>query len=106
MHAVARRVVEWGPRSVSHPFAQAHKRPTIAGVPGPYRLFFYSLDCAEPAHVHVARERRTCKIWLERVTVARNRGFSARELNCIRAIVFEHRPAIVEAWNEHCRRAQ
>jgi len=22
--------------------------PTIKGVPGPYRLFFYSFDCNEP----------------------------------------------------------
>ncbi len=27
--------------------------PAVKDIPGPYRLFFYSFDCAEPAHVHV-----------------------------------------------------
>ena len=31
--------------------------PTIPGIPGPYRIFFYSFDCNEPKHVHVRRER-------------------------------------------------
>ena len=31
--------------------------PTIRGIPGPYRFFFYSFDCNEPKHVHVRRER-------------------------------------------------
>ena len=39
--------------------------PTIKGVPGPYRLLFYSFDCNEPPHVHAWRERATCKFWLD-----------------------------------------
>lgn len=35
--------------------------PTLRDVPGPYRIFFYSFDCQEPMHVHVQRERKTCK---------------------------------------------
>jgi len=37
--------------------------PTIKGIPGPYRFFFYSFDCNEPmhVHVHVERERMSCK---------------------------------------------
>jgi len=38
--------------------------PTIRGIPGPYRFFFYSFDCNEPQHVHVRRERMLCKFWL------------------------------------------
>jgi hypothetical protein len=37
--------------------------PTVHGIPGPYRLFFYSFDCYEPKHVHVRRERMVCKFW-------------------------------------------
>ena len=44
--------------------------PTIRGVPGPYRLFFYSFDCNEPMHVHVRRDRNVCKFWLEPVALA------------------------------------
>ncbi len=35
--------------------------PTVHGIPGPYRFFFYSFDCYEPRHVHVRRERMVCK---------------------------------------------
>ena len=76
--------------------------PRIQGLPGPYRFFFTSFDCNEPAHVHVERENRTCKFWLEPLGLARNHGFRARELNGIRRIIQTHFRAILEAWNEHC----
>jgi hypothetical protein len=75
--------------------------PTIRNVPGPYRLFFYSFDCNEPKHVHVQRERMVCKFWLEPVVLSFNEGFSPVELNRIRKLIVEHRPRILEAWNEH-----
>ncbi len=43
-----------------------------------------------------------CKFWLESVVLASSHGFSARELNQIRAIIDRHLPRIQEAWNEHC----
>ena len=76
--------------------------PTIRGIPGPYRVFFTSFDCAEPPHVHVEREAKTCKFWLEPLSLARNHGFTARELNIIRRLVSSHRAAILEVWREHC----
>jgi hypothetical protein len=30
--------------------------PSVKGIPGPYRFFFYSFDCLEPEHIHVKRE--------------------------------------------------
>lgn len=76
--------------------------PTIKGVPGPYRLFFYSFDCNEPAHVHVERERYSCKFWLGRFDLASNDGFNARELNRIRVLLRKTEPKIRRAWDEHC----
>jgi hypothetical protein len=76
--------------------------PRVSGVPGPYRFFFYSFDCHEPKHVHVRRERTVCKFWLEPVSLARNYGFSPRELNVIRSYIEEHLARIREAWDEHC----
>lgn len=76
--------------------------PRIAAIPGPYRLFFTSFDCNEPAHVHVERENKTCKFWLEPLGLARNHGFVARELNVIRRTIEMHRASILEAWHEHC----
>jgi hypothetical protein len=46
--------------------------PRIKDIPGPYRVFFTSFDCNEPAHVHVERENSTCKFWLEPIELARN----------------------------------
>jgi hypothetical protein len=76
--------------------------PTIRNIDGPYRLFFYSFDCNEPRHVHVQREKMTCKFWLEPVSLARNRGFSAQELNRIRRLIVVYEEVIVEAWHDHC----
>ena len=76
--------------------------PTVRGIPGPYRVFFFSFDCNELPHVHVSRERMLCKFWLEPLALARNNGFSAKELNRIRALIAENHVRLVEAWNEHC----
>lgn len=76
--------------------------PRIAGIPGPYRLFFTSFDCNEPSHLHVERENKTCKFWLEPLGLVRNHGFGARELNVIRRTIETHRAWILEVWHEHC----
>lgn len=34
--------------------------------------------------------------------LAANDGFTARELNRVRAVVIEHIERIRSAWNEHC----
>lgn len=75
--------------------------PTVKNIPGPYRLFFYSFDCNEPKHVHVQKESVVCKFWLEPIVLAKNYGFSPRELNIIRKMVQHNRTKIMEAWNEH-----
>ena len=76
--------------------------PRIKGIPGPYRVFFTSFDCNEPAHVHVERDNATSKFWLEPLALARNHGFGAPELNAIRRLINAHRPQILEVWHEHC----
>jgi hypothetical protein len=78
--------------------------PRVAGIPGPYRIFFTSFDCNEPPHVHVEREDKACKFWLEPLRLARSHGFSARELSRIRGIIETYRDMILEAWHEHCGR--
>jgi hypothetical protein len=79
--------------------------PTIPDIPGPYRFFFYSFDCNEPMHVHVERDRESCKFWLEPLALAANRGFSAKELNRIRVLIADHLGVIRNAWSRHCSRA-
>jgi len=76
--------------------------PTVRGIAGAYRFFFYSFDCNEPPHVHVKREGMTCKFWLDPVNFAGNDGFSAHELTQVRRLVAAHRDLLMEAWHEHC----
>jgi hypothetical protein len=76
--------------------------PTIKGIPGPHKFFFYSFDCNEPPHVHVRRENTVCKFWIEPIALAQNHGFSPQELNQIRVTIQANLSRIQEAWNEHC----
>jgi hypothetical protein len=76
--------------------------PSIPGIPGPYRFFFYSFDCAEPMHVHVERDEATCKFWLWPLSLAGNAGFSPREINRIRSVIQEYLEVMTDAWNKHC----
>lgn len=76
--------------------------PTGKDIDGPYRLYFYSFDCDEPRHVHVQREHMICKFWLEPLALAKNSGFSAKEISVIRRVIAINRFKVLEAWNEHC----
>jgi len=76
--------------------------PTVKNIAGPFRLYFYSFDCNGPPHVHVQREDRLCKFWLEPVKLAKNDGFSAREFTQIRNLVQAHLARIMGASDEHC----
>ena len=37
---------------------------------GPYRVYFYSHESNEPAHVHIDRDQASCKFWLSPVSLA------------------------------------
>jgi hypothetical protein len=72
--------------------------PTVLRADG-FRFYFYSHEPGEPAHVHVDKGGASAKVWLDPVSLARNRGFRARELNVIIRLVRDHRSALLEAWN-------
>ena len=71
--------------------------PTILR-PGPYRIYFHSHEPNEPPHVHVDREKFSCKFWLGPVSLARNLGFSANELRRIASILTENEERLLEVW--------
>ena len=72
--------------------------PTVLRT-GPYRIYFYSHEPNEPPHVHIDREDLSCKFWLKPVALARNLGFSAKELRDIEKIITENNQLLWEAWN-------
>lgn len=74
--------------------------PTILRL-GPYRLFFYSADGAEPPHVHIERDRSIAKYWLAPVRLAHSRGLAAAELRRLERLIVEHEPVLLEAWHEY-----
>jgi hypothetical protein len=69
---------------------------------GPYRYFFYSADCAEPAHIHIERDQQVAKLWLVPLHIAESGGFKQRELGRIRHLVAERQALLLKAWHEHC----
>ena len=73
--------------------------PTVFRV-GPYRLFFYSGDRVEPPHVHVERDARQAKVWLDPVRLEYSRGFSGAEINRIMRLTEENREVLLTTWEE------
>ena len=73
---------------------------------GPYRAYFVTHDCREPPHVHVDRGDSTAKVWLQPLSLAGLVGFPDHELRRIVRELDEHRGVLLEAWDEHCRKAR
>jgi len=67
---------------------------------GPYRFFFVSLDYHEPPHVHIKRENKVAKFWLDPVVLEKAGGFNRTELNKIAELVYENREHLLERWYE------
>jgi hypothetical protein len=74
--------------------------PTVLNESG-FRFFFYSLEGAEPPHVHVEHGDAVAKFWLDPVELARSHGFRAHEMRRARILVIEHRLRFLEAWHGH-----
>lgn len=68
---------------------------------GPYRVYFYSHDLIEPPHVHVDRDDRSAKFWLNPASLARNLGFKSKELRVIERLLVENEALLLAAWQEH-----
>ncbi|HEY0080256.1 MAG TPA: DUF4160 domain-containing protein [Pyrinomonadaceae bacterium] len=74
--------------------------PTILRA-GPYRFFFYAGDRDEPPHVHVERDDKMAKFWLEPVRLQNSGGFGRTEINRIQKLVEEKQEDLLRKWNEY-----
>ena len=74
--------------------------PTIAII-GPYRIFFFSGDGSEPAHVHISRDGAEAKFWLNPVGIAWRKGFGSNEIRQIEKMVDDHHQDWLRKWNEY-----
>ena len=68
---------------------------------GPYRFFFYAGDRDEPHHIHVERDDKVAKFWLDPIRFQNSGGFNRVELKQIRSIIEENQEFFMEAWNEY-----
>ncbi len=76
--------------------------PTALRV-GPYRFYFYSYDCDERRHIHVDREDRSAKFWLDPdVSLATNYGYSRKELRDIERTVRRNLESLRNEWDNFC----
>ncbi|NJK35259.1 MAG: DUF4160 domain-containing protein [Oscillatoriales cyanobacterium SM2_2_1] len=71
--------------------------PTVLRI-NAYRFYFYSHEPNEPPHVHIDRDNLSAKFWLEPISLARNLGFSARELRKLQEISQNNQKLLLEKW--------
>ena len=68
---------------------------------GPYRFFFYAGDRPEPPHIHVERDRKKAKFWLQPVQFESSLGFSQGELGDVYRLISENQPLLLERRNDY-----
>ena len=74
--------------------------PTIMRI-GPYRLFFYASDRDKPPHVHVERDDKVAKFWLDPVRLQKSGGFSCSEISRIHKMIEENSVKLKESWYDY-----
>ncbi len=67
---------------------------------GAYRFFIVALDYDEPPHIHVRREKKVAKFWLDPVMLQKAGRFSRAEINKIARLVHDNREYLLESWYE------
>ncbi len=76
--------------------------PTVLRI-GSYRFFFYSSDRVEPEHIHIEKDDKIAKVWLDPVRLQNSGGFSRPQINKVLKIITDHRIELMEAWNDYFR---
>ena len=67
--------------------------PTIKELSNGFRFFL---------HVHVSKDNKVCKFWMEPVSLAKNYGFSSKKLNTIYKQIQLTKNLTTHCWYEHC----
>jgi hypothetical protein len=74
--------------------------PIVLRIEG-YTFGFYASDADEPPHVHVKKNRKHSKFWLNpNVEMEFNQRFRQHEITRIRKLVEEHRSELLKAWHD------
>jgi hypothetical protein len=54
----------------------------------------------EPPHVHVIKDGKSLKVWLQSLEVASNNGYTDRDMARLLPVIAEHRDDWIDAWND------
>jgi hypothetical protein len=65
-----------------------------------YRLFFFDNETESPPRVHVEKETKYAKFWLDPIAVVKSTGYTAEEIRQLRILVGMHRDLLEEKWHE------
>jgi len=77
--------------------------PTVFRERG-YRFFFFSKE-EERIHVHVISGEGEAKFWLSpEIELAKNYGFSRKQLKEIESLIEVHYNELISAWRKHFER--
>ena len=74
--------------------------PTILRI-GSFRFHFYSDGGHEPAHIHVRTNDGECKFWLERISLAYNRGVRPHDLRDIERHIYNNQALLLKAFYDY-----
>ena len=77
--------------------------PVILRIKG-YRFWFYEADLEEPVHVHVGKDGKQAKFWVEPISLARPGRFREFELNEIERILTQYKNDVLKAWYKEQRK--
>ncbi|MEW6068283.1 MAG: DUF4160 domain-containing protein [Nitrospirota bacterium] len=55
----------------------------------------------EPEHIHIEREDKIARFWLDPVRLQSSGGFSRIEISKIHKIIIENHSKLLEAWDEY-----
>ena len=68
---------------------------------GGYKFRFYSSDLNEPPHMHVIRDGKEAKVWLQPIEVEYNRGYNKAKMNQILKLTRQNQQKLLEVWYAH-----
>ena len=71
---------------------------------GPFRFYFYAGDRDEPPHIHVERDNRVAKFWLDPVRLERGGGLRETELRRIERIIEDNQTRFLREWHDRFER--
>jgi hypothetical protein len=74
--------------------------PTVMRIES-YRIFFYAGDRDEPPHVHIERDDKIAKFWLNPVRLQQSGGFNRNEINRLHKLVTINHQSILRAWDDY-----